>query len=243
MKGAIFMNIALLTAAGTGARMNQDIPKQFIHVDNKPIIVYTMEAFQMHPSIDAIIVVCLNGWLDIMWAYAKQFNISKLKWIVEGGSTGQESIKNGLLELSNYCNKEDVILVHDGNRPMVSQDIITDSIVKYKQYGSAVSAIPCTEAIFRSEDGVESKYSIPREELYRTQTPHVYKLGDMLWAHEEAEKSGILNTAASCSLMNLLGKKVYFSLGSEKNIKITTIEDIEIFKALLHSKNDTWIKN
>lgn len=236
------MNIALLTAAGIGTRTYQDIPKQFIHVENKPIIIYTLEAFQMHPSIDAIIVVGLPGWLDILKAYAKQFNITKLKWIVEGGSTGQESIKNGILEISKHCDQNDVVIVHDGNRPMVSQDIITDALIKYKKYGSAVTAIPCTEAIFESIDGIESERTIPREMLYRTQTPHVYQLEKLLWAHREAEKRGIENTAASCSLMNALGEKVYLSLGSEKNIKITTIEDIEIFKALLHSNNDAWIK-
>ena len=220
----------------------QDIPKQFIHVDNKPIIIYTLEAFQKHPSIDAIIVVGLKGWIDILWAYAKQFNISKLNWIVEGGSTGQESIKNGLVELGKHCDETDVVLVHDGNRPMVSQDIITDALVKYQQYGCAISAIPCTEAVFESEDGVASMHTIPREKLYRTQTPHVYRLDKLLWAHEQAESKGIRNTAASCSLMNALGEKVYFSLGSEKNIKITTMEDIEIFKALLLSHNDAWIK-
>jgi len=236
------MIVALLTAAGTGTRTHQDIPKQFIHVENKPIIIYTLEAFQKHPSIDAIIVVGLKGWLDILWAYAKQFNIHKLRWVVEGGSTGQESIRNGLMELKKHCHSDDVVMIHDGNRPFVSQDIITDSLVKFNQYGSAVAAIPCTEAVFVSEDGVVSDNTIPREKLYRTQTPHTYKLGKLLWAHDEAEKRGIKNTAASCTLMNLLGEKVYFSLGSEKNIKITTTEDIEIFKALLHSKNDDWIK-
>ncbi len=236
------MNIALLTAAGTGTRTFQDIPKQFIHVENKPIIIYTLEAFQKHPSIDAIIVVGLEGWIDILWAYAKQFNITKLKWIVKGGNTGQESIHNGLMKLSENCGKTDVVLIHDGNRPMVSQDIITDALIKYKQYGCAISAIPCTEAVFESEDGVESEHTIPREKLYRTQTPHVYSLEKLLWAHEQARIKDIKNTAAACSLMNALGEKIYFSLGSEKNIKITTVEDIEIFKALLHSNNDEWIK-
>jgi 2-C-methyl-D-erythritol 4-phosphate cytidylyltransferase len=236
------MNIALLTAAGTGTRTFQDIPKQFIHVDNKPIIIYTLEAFQMHPSIDAIIVVGLKGWLDILWAYAKQFNITKLEWVIEGGKTGQESINRGLSELSKHCNRNDVVLIHDGNRPMVSQDIITDALIKYKQYGCAVAAIPCAEAVFESEDGVESERTIPREKLYRTQTPHVYRLDKLLWAHDQAKNKGVMNTAATCSLMNLLGEKIYFSLGSEKNIKITTVEDIEIFKALLFSKNDVWIK-
>ena len=97
------MNIALLTAGGVGNRMHQEIPKQFLHVQNKPILIYTLESFQQHPSIDAIIVVGLEGWMDIIWAYAKQYNITKLKWVVAGGKTGQDSIKNGLNELKNHC--------------------------------------------------------------------------------------------------------------------------------------------
>jgi 2-C-methyl-D-erythritol 4-phosphate cytidylyltransferase len=125
---------------------------------------------------------------------------------------------------------------------MVSQDLITDCIVKQKQYGSAVAAIPCTEVVFVSEDKTESDKSIPRENLQRTQTPHAYRLGDLWAAHMEARKRGITNTAASCALMAALGKKTYFSKGSEKNIKITTVEDLEIFKALLSTENDSWLK-
>ena len=114
------MNVVLLTAAGSGSRMHQDIPKQFIHVDNKPAIIYTMEAFQHHPSIDAIMVVTIASWSDVLWAYAKQFNITKLRWVVPGGATGQESIRCGLEVLKNECTNEDVVMVHDGNRPLVS---------------------------------------------------------------------------------------------------------------------------
>ena len=235
-------NIALLTAAGTGTRTHQDIPKQFLHVDNKPIIIYTLEAFQHHPGIDEICVVILEGWEQILWAYAKQFHITKLKCVVHGGATGQESIYNGLEALQKEHHADDVVLIHDGNRPMVSSEIITDSLVKQKQYGSAVAAIPCTEVVFVSETGEQSQRSIPRENLWRTQTPHSYFLGEILWAYREARKRGIHNMAASCSLMEALGKKSYFSKGSEKNLKITTVEDIEIFKALLAEKKDEWIK-
>ena len=237
------MNVALLTAAGTGTRMGQDIPKQFIHIDNKPILIHTLEAFQNHPSIDAIIVVTLASWIEVVKAYAKQFNITKLQWVVEGGATGQESIKKGLDELKEHISLDDVVLVHDGNRSMVSSEIISDSLVKFKKYGSAVAAIPCVEAVFRSDDdGISSTVSVPREQLFRTQTPHTYTLGKLLWAHEEAAKKGITNTAASCTLMQQLGEKVYFSKGSEENIKITTTDDLRIFQALLHTKTDNWLK-
>ncbi len=237
------MNIALLTAAGTGTRMHQDIPKQFIHVDNKPIIVYTMEAFQNHPSIDAIIVVTLESWTEVLKAYANQFNITKLKWVVPGGETGQDSIRNGLNKLhEEFPNEEIVVMVHDGNRALVSSEIISDSLVTYAKRGSAVAVIPCTEVVFESDDGISSHVSTEREKLFRTQTPHTYKLEDLLWAHEEAEKKGIKGTAASCMLMKELGKETYFSKGSEENIKITTLEDLRIFKALLHTRQDEWIK-
>lgn len=237
------MVVALLTAAGTGSRMGQDIPKQFMHVENKPIIIHTMEAFQKHPSVDAIIVVTLPAWIDVLKAYARQFNITKLRWVVSGGQSGQESIYNGLNTLKAELDEETIVMVHDGNRCMVSGEIISDSLATFKQHGSAVAAIPCVEAVFRSEDdGHSSTISIPREQLFRTQTPHTYTLGKLLWAHEEAQKRGITGTAASCTLMQQLGEVVYFSKGSEENLKITTVEDMMIFKALLHTKKDSWLK-
>ena len=238
------MNIAILTAGGTGARTHQDLPKQFITVDNKPIIIYTLEAFQQHPSIDEIYISCLEGWSTILEAYAKQFNITKLKRVVIGGVTGQESIYNGLKAVKeDNTNTDDiVVIIHDGNRPMLSQDVITDNLVKQKQYGSAVAVIPTTEVVFVSEDGVESNAALNREELWRTQTPHSYKFNELWNTHNKAISDGVRNMAASCSLMQKYGYTTYFSNGSEKNIKITTVEDIEIFKALLTAKNDEWIK-
>jgi 2-C-methyl-D-erythritol 4-phosphate cytidylyltransferase len=237
------MVVALLTAAGTGSRMGQDIPKQFMHVENKPLIIHTMEAFQNHPSVDAMIVVTLPSWIDVLKAYAKQFNITKLRWVVAGGETGQESIYNGLKTLERECDSDNIIMIHDGNRCLVSSEIISDSLATFKKCGSAVAAIPCVEAVFRSGDnGKTSTVSVPREQLFRTQTPHTYTLEKLLWAHEEAKKQNICNTAASCTLMQQLGETVYFSKGSEENLKITTVDDMMIFKALLHTKKDEWLK-
>lgn len=237
------MVVALLTAAGTGTRMGQDIPKQFMHVDNKPLIVYTLEAFQNHPSIDAIICVTLPNWIDVLKAYAMQFNITKLKWVVPGGATGQESILNGLNTIKEEAGEDVTVMVHDGNRCLVSSEIISNSLAVYKQHGSAVAAIPCVEAVFFSEDnGASSTTSIPREQLYRTQTPHTYDLKKLLWAHDEASKKNITNTAASCTLMQALGETVYFSKGSEENLKITTVEDLKLFEVLLHTKKESWLK-
>ena len=230
------MNVALLTAAGSGTRMRLDIPKQFYHVEDKPVIVYTMEAFQNHPSIDAIIVVTIEAWSDVLWAYARQFGITKLRWVVPGGDSGQDSIRKGLDVLARELTPEDVVLVHDGNRAMVSSQIISDSLATFAKYGSAVAAVPCTEVVFESDDGVCSQVSTPRERLFRTQTPHTYRLGELYNAHLEAEKRGITDTAASCMLMKELGKMTYFSKGSEENLKITTPEDLKIFRALLKLK-------
>lgn len=237
------MNIALLTAAGTGTRMHQDIPKQFIHVDNKPVIIHTMEVFQRHPSIDAIIVVTLDSWMEVLWAYAKQFSITKLQWVVPGGETGQESIYNGLHKLKEIFPDENVnVMIHDGNRPLVSSEVISDSLATFAKHGCAVAVIPCTEVVFESLDGVSSCISKEREKLFRTQTPHTYTLAELLWAHKEAEKRGIKGTAASCMLMKELGKETFFSKGSEENLKITTLDDLKIFKALLHTRQEDWIK-
>lgn len=231
------MVIALLTAAGIGSRMGQDIPKQFIHVENKPVIIHTMEVFENHPSVDKIMVVTLPAWIEVLRAYARQYRITKLEWIVAGGATGQESINNGLLVLKDEQGVDDIVMIHDGNRCMVSSEIISNSLATFQKYGSAVAAIPCVEAVFRSSDkGVSSIMSIPREQLYRTQTPHTYTLGKLIWAHSEAKNRDITNTAATCTLMQELGERVYFSKGSEENLKITTLEDLMIFRALLSAK-------
>ena len=225
-------NIAILTAGGTGTRTHQDLPKQFLTVENKPILIYTLEAFQQHPSIDEIYVACLEGWSAVLDAYARQFNITKLKKIVTGGSTGQESIYNGLkaIKEDHESTSDIVVMIHDGNRPMLPQDVITDNLVKQKKYGSAVTVIPTTEVVFVSKDGIESNEALNRDELWRTQTPHSYAFDELWKVHNQAIKDGVTNMAASCSLMQKYGYMTYFSKGSEKNIKITTVEDIEIFK-------------
>ena len=237
------MNIAMLIAGGKGVRMNQDIPKQFLNINDKPVIVYTMQAFQQHPEIDAILVVCIDGWQEILWAYARQFNITKLKWVVVGGENGQSSIRNGIFELEKHCSEEDMVLIHDAIRPNVSQEIISDCIAQCRLHGSAITVIPCAEAmLLRKEDGKSAEALMDRDSLARTQTPQAFSLGKLSWAHREALNRGITNSVASCTLMIELGEEVFFSAGSEKNVKITTTEDIEIFKALLMAKKDDWLK-
>lgn len=237
-------NIALIIAGGVGARMNQDIPKQFLNIYDKPIIIYTLQTFQKHPEIDAILVVCLAGWNEILKAYAHQFNITKLKWVVAGGENGQASIYNGIKKLSEECDGNDIVLIHDSIRPNVSQEIISNCIAECRLQGSAITVVPCAEAMLlrEKENGKKSKKLISRDMLARTQTPQAFPLSKLIWAHEEAKKLGITASVASCTLMVELGETVYFCPGSEKNIKITTTEDIEIFKALLMAKKDEWLK-
>lgn len=227
------MNVAILTAAGVGSRFGTDVPKQFLTVYNKPIIIYTLEKFENHPGIDAILVTCLSGWEPVLEAYAKQYKITKLKWIIKGGKTGQESIKNGIDFLNEKLPGDTVILIHDGNRALVSSDIISNSIATCKEKGNAVTIIPCQEVIVETKDQESSNVFFERDNLKRTQTPHTFYLKDLVEAHKEAGKRGITNTSATCDLMMRLGKTIYFSQGNEKNIKITTTDDMEIFKALI----------
>lgn len=235
-------NIVLIIAGGVGARMGQDIPKQFINVYDKPVIVYTLEAFQKHPSIDAIEVVCLDGWHDVLWAYAKQFGIAKLENIVSGGKNGQDSIRNGLYDIASRHNgSDDIVLVHDAIRPMVSNDIISDNIRVCRQYGNAITVVPCTAAMLKTFDSLSTEEQVPRDNLKIAQTPQAFFLQDIIAAHKEALEKGITNSVASCTMYIELGRKLYMSAGSEKNLKLTTAEDIEIFKALLNAKKDVWM--
>lgn len=227
------MNIALITAGGCGQRMGNKIPKQFLSVEDKPIIIYTLEKFQNHPAIDKIIVACKEGWEQILESYCKQYKIEKLDYIIKGGVNGQASIANLIKKAKENYNDEDIVIVHDGNRPMVSADIISDSILVCKTKGCAISAVPCTEAILRTDNKESSKEEINREMLVKTQTPHSFLLKDLYDMHVQAKEKGITNTIASCTLAIALGREVYFSLGSEKNLKITVPDDLDIFKALL----------
>ena len=235
-------NIALILAGGSGNRMHQDIPKQFITVNERPVVVYTLEAFEKHPEIDTIAVVCIEGWEQVLWAYSKQFNITKLKYVVPGGKNGQDSIRNGVMELEKHYEADDLVLIHDAIRPMVSAEIISDNIRVAREYGNAITVIPCAEAMMQTEDGVVSVGSYPRDRLKRTQTPQAFRIGDISDLHRRALDAGITNSVASCTLKIEMGEQVYFSAGSEKNIKLTTVEDIDIFKALLAAKKSDWLK-
>ena len=238
------MNIALIIAGGSGNRMGQDIPKQFIHIDGAPIVIHTLMCFQRHPDIQEIAIVCLKGWETVVQSYANQFNITKLKYIFPGGNSGMESIHNGIYGLLEAgCDGDDLVLIHDAVRPLLAQDIISNNIAICKAYGYAVTGIKCREAILESADGFTTTTSIPRDTLIRTQTPQTFRLGNIIAAHEEAREKGITESVASCTLCAELGnREMHIVPGSEKNIKVTTVEDLEILKALMHISKEDWLK-
>ena len=238
------MNIALIIAGGSGKRTGQEIPKQFINIYDKPVIIYTLEGFQRHPDIDAIEVVCLDGWHDILRAYARQYDITKLKWIVSGGESGQESIRNGVFNLKGKCQPDDIIIIHDGIRPMIDEDVLSDVIVTCKKHGNAVTSLPYNEQIFRIKDEETTEEYIPRETLRRVMTPQAYKFDKLYWAYEKAfrENIGIHGSSYTNTMMVDLGETLHFASGSNKNIKITTVDDFELFKALLSTKKSSWLK-
>lgn len=232
------MNVGLIIAGGIGARMNNTTPKQFIVVKGKPVIIYTLESFQNNSSIDSIAVVCLKGWEDILRKYAEKFNITKLKWIIQGGNTGMESLRNGMEVLRANCSEDDIIVIHDAVRPLISDDIINANIAGVVEFGTAITSIPCTEALLYSEDKETSDKVIDRSLVWRTQTPQSLRLGKFIWAHEEAKKRGITDTVATCTLLVELGESVHFVLGKNDNFKITTAEDIGLLEAYLCQRDE-----
>ncbi len=240
------MNIAVIIAGGAGHRMGQDIPKQFINVYDKPVLIYTLEGFQKHPLVDAIELVCLDGWHDVAWAYAKQFGIDKLKWIVSGGNSGQESIRNGVFGLEDKCSPEDIVIIHDGIRPLVEPAVLTDVIMKAKEFGNAVTSMPYNEQIFvvSKDDAGTTTQFIPRETLRRVSTPQAYRFDRLDWAYHKAfdECIGIYGSSYTNTMMVELGERLHFAAGSDKNIKLTTKDDLELFKGYLKMDKDNWIK-
>ena len=231
------MTVAIIIAGGVGNRMGLSIPKQFVNVYDKPVLMYTLEGFEKHPMVDAIEVVCIDGWENVVWSYANQYNITKLKWIVKGGNTGQESIRNGVYNLEDKCSPDDIIIVHDGIRPLVDAEVLTDVIMKAKEYGNAVTSLPYNEQIFvvSNDDNNTTTKFIPRETLRRVSTPQAYRF-DLINSkyHEAFEKEiGIHGSHYTNTMMVELGVRLHFAAGSDKNIKLTTKDDLEIFKGYL----------
>lgn len=232
------MNVAVIIAGGVGQRMGQSIPKQFINVFGKPVLLYTLENFQKHPNIDAIELVCIDGWQEIVRSYAREYHIDKLKWIVTGGASAQESIRNGVYHLEDKCSPDDIVIIHDGIRPLVDESVLSDVIVKCRQYGNAVTSMPYNEQIFLIDDEISTVKYIPRETLRRVSTPQAYqfRLLDEKY-HEAFEKEiGIYGSSYTNTMMVELGVRLYFAAGSDRNIKLTTMGDLELFKGYLKAE-------
>ena len=231
-------NIAIIIAGGVGSRMGHDIPKQFIEVEGKPVLMYTLEGFQKHPMVDAIVLVCIDGWQEDVRRWCAQSGITKLRKIVTGGASGQESIRNGVFSLEGECAQDDVVIIHDGIRPLVDAFVLTDVIEKCLRYGNAVTSLPYNEQIFVVDDEISTVKYIPRETLRRVSTPQADLFGRLDSAYHEAfeKKIGIYGSSYTNTMMVELGERLYFAAGSDKNVKLTTPDDLEWFRAYLRKE-------
>jgi len=228
------MNIGMILAGGKGTRMGMvDKPKQFLDIYGKPVIVHTIEVFDTHPEIDSIAIVCLKEWCEDVKIWVRKYELNKVKWIIEGGETRQESTYAGLCGISRECKDDDIIVIHDAVRPLVSHRIISDNIKFAAKYGAVDTVIPTADTIVRSVDG-QTIYDIPvRKELYIGQTPQSFKFSIIKRAHEFAKESNIEEVTDDCKLVLKYGQKVYCVQGDKLNLKITTLEDLLLVKAII----------
>lgn len=229
------MNLAVIFAGGVGNRMHtKSRPKQFLEFNGKPIIIYTLELFDNHPMIDGIVVVCVEGWISFLQKMLKKFEINKVVRIVSGGTTGQESIYNGLVEAENYSQGgyDTIVLIHDGVRPLITYETITDNIKTVKEKGNCITCIPATETlIVKQEDG---GLQIPsRANSFLARAPQSFYLREILAAHRKAIEEGRNNFIDSCTMMSYYGYKMNTIIGPMENIKITTPTDYFLFKAMV----------
>lgn len=229
------MNIALILAAGSGTRMgNTNKPKQFLSIYNKPLIVHTIEAFEMHDDIDMILIVTNDTYIDDVKIWCKQYDLTKVQYIVAGGSSRQESVYNGLKKLEKIgISDEDIILIHDAARPLISQTIITNNIEACKKYQAVDTVIPSSDTIIRSVDKETICEIQKRSEQYQGQTPQSFTFKVINDAHEYAKSINNTETTDDCRLVLNMGKDVHLVNGSKLNFKITTFDDLMMLKALL----------
>lgn len=237
------MNIGVIFAGGVGKRMNSRVkPKQFINVYGKPIIIHTLELFDNHEEIDAIVVACLEDWIPYLEELLEKFNIKKVKKIVPGGSCGQESIYHGLQAAEEVAGGEkSIVLIHDGVRPLIHAKTITDNIASVKEHGSAITSVTVKETVLVvSKDN--SIDSVPkREDTRLARAPQSFYLDEIIGAHRKAIAENKLDFIDSCSMMQYYGKKLYLIEGPQENIKITTPDDFYTMRALLDAKEEAQI--
>ena len=227
-------NVAVIFAGGIGKRMNSgDIPKQFLEVDGKPIIVYTIEVFQEHSEIDGVIVVCVEDWIDHTLNLVDEYDLTKVKAVIPGGITGHESRRNGLECAKRYYN-DAIVLIHDGVRPLIDSETITQAIQCTRVSGAAVVCSPAIETIYH-EVGEESRI-IPREQCYLMRAPQCFYLSEILKMYKKASNEGLNDVIDSVTLMQMYGKSVPRVIGPVENIKITTPLDFYMFEGIMKSR-------
>lgn len=230
------MNIAIVLAGGSGTRVGGNLPKQFIDICGKPLIIHTLDAFNSNANIDSIIVVCREDFKSTLKTWIADFSISKVKDIISGGTTRQESVFKGLTYLKDICCENDIVLIHDGARALVSSDIINDNIVLAKKYKAVNTVIPSSDTVIKSVDK-SSIFSVPdRSELFLAQTPQSFEYGLIMKAHNAALKSESIDATDDCQLVFKLGNKVQFAKGNKLNFKVTTPEDLILLEAILTFK-------
>lgn len=229
------MNIALILAAGIGSRMgNVDKPKQFLPIYGKPLMVHTIEAFENHDEIDSMVVVTNEEYIDQVKVWCKQYDLSKVKAVVNGGESRQASVFNGLNAIKSIIKDDnDIVLIHDAARPLISYKIISDNISACKKYHAVDTVIKASDTIVRSTNS-STITDIPiRKELYQGQTPQTFVFSLIYDAHLKALGNVINNVTDDAKLVLSLGHDVYLVEGSKQNFKITTFDDLMILKALL----------
>ena len=233
------MNIAMIFAGGTGKRMqSKAIPKQFLELYNKPIIIYTLEQFENNDEIDGIVVSCLEEWIPRLNRMIQRFHITKVTGVVPGGSTGQESIYNGLKKVKELYPEEDtIVLIHDGVRPLIDDETIAANIESVKTRGNAITVTPAIETIIRENESNRIETIIDRKECRMARAPQSFYLKDILSAHEKALADGSGSFIDSATMMKHYGYELYTVDGPVNNIKITSPIDFHIFKALLDAEN------
>lgn len=226
-------NYVILLAGGVGKRMGGEIPKQFMEVEGKPIIVYTIERFQRNPQIDKIVVVCVKDWIDHLRELVAKYALTKVEWIVEGGNTGHDSIRNGVFFLKDKIALEDFVVVHDAVRPILPQAAIDEVLRVAHENGNASSSIACHPPIVYTEDGKSGVTDVDREHVMLTASPQVYNYALALKCYEKAEQENKHDFTFTSTLLIHYGERVYFAKGTTSNIKVTKKEDLALFGALL----------
>ena len=226
-------NYVILLAGGVGKRMGTDIPKQFLEVDGKPIIVYSIENFQRNPQIEKIVVVCVKDWIDKTWELIRKYSLTKVEWIIEGGNTGHDSIRNGVFFLKDKIDPDDHIIVHDAVRPVLPQKAIDEVIRVSHEKGNASSSIECHPPIVYTEDHESGITDVDREHVMLTASPQAFKYSLALKCYEQAEAEDYHTSTFTSSLLIHCHERVYFAKGTSCNIKITRKEDLALFEALL----------